>query len=102
MGEGVGQPLSCRYRYRAEGAHLVVVHPERFQIVGLCARNHFNVVDLLHSLSGSVAQRRFVCHRSLTDSEGMSTEAGRGHESRTVRMARVEMSRKKDDSLLFA
>lgn len=76
-------PAACVKRYQTEITHLVIVHPERFQIVGLCARSDFNVINLFHSLhleldcwltDGCLSPHR-------TDSEGMSTEAGRGHET---------------------
>ena len=42
-------PASSVTGYYTETPHLVVVHPERFQVVGLCARSDFNVVYLFHS-----------------------------------------------------
>lgn len=43
-------PAACIYRYHTEMTHLVIMHPERFQVIGLCARSDFNVINLFHSL----------------------------------------------------
>lgn len=76
-------PAASVNRHRTEMTHLIIVHPERFQVVGLCARNHFNVVNLLHSLDLQQGWRLSDgCLSTHTDSEGMSTEARRGPETR--------------------
>lgn len=56
---------------RGEAAHLVVGHPERFQVAGLCARNHFNAVNLFHvsEPEQDAGFPRFDCHRALTGKE---------------------------------
>lgn len=86
MNGGVGltrsiqQPLTSR---QTEITHLAIMHPERLQVVGVCARNDFKVVNLFHSLELVLdcGSAMVVCHREHTDSEGIPTEACRGHES---------------------
>ena len=76
-------PTASTRRNNTETTHLVIMDPERFQIVGLCARNDFNVINLFHSLQlqadwGLTDAGSVTAH---TDCEGMSTETGRGHKN---------------------
>lgn len=56
--------------------HLAIVHPERFQIVGVGARNHLEIIYLLHS-------SQIAAHRGFPDS---------GEHSRRIQLsANIEM-----------
>lgn len=56
--------------------------PERLQVVGLCARNHFDVVDLFHSFQLEL-DRRLGDARLSPHTGATSTEAERRPDKQT-------------------